>query len=236
MLKAIVLYANKYPKGYMVHLYSLENGRMTCVVNDTKSKKSGFKKSLLQPLSLVEITIEKKSNNTLPYIKESVPSFLYKDLPYNYKKNVIALFLAEVLGHILKLSEGDAPLYDFLEKSFLFLDATENSCANFHLTFLIHLSTFLGFSPNVKYEENAIFDLQEGVFTSKVPTHNYFLSRNDSKMLFKLLRMNYENMSIFQFSGKERVEILNQILTYYKLHLENFPEPKSLQVMQEIFR
>lgn len=235
-MQAIVLYAHKYPKGYMVHLYSRENGCITCVVNDTKSKKSAFKKSLLQPLSLVEITIEKKSNNTLPYIKEGVPTFLYKDLPYNYKKNVIALFLAEVLGYILRPSNDDSPLYDFLEKSFLFLDATENSCANFHLTFLIHLSTFLGFEPNLKYEENAIFDLQEGIFSNNVPTHNYFLSRNDSKILFKMLRMNYENMSIFQFSGKERVEILNHILTYYKLHLEHFPTPKSLQIMQEIFR
>lgn len=235
-MQAIVLYAHKYPKGYMVHLYSRENGRITCVVNDTKSKKSAFKKSLLQPLSLVEIIIEKKSNNTLPYIKEGVPTFLYKDLPYNYKKNVIALFLAEVLGYILRPSNDDSPLYDFLEKSFLFLDATENSCANFHLTFLIHLSTFLGFEPNLKYEENAIFDLQEGIFSNNVPTHNYFLSRNDSKILFKMLRMNYENMSIFQFSGKERVEILNHILTYYKLHLEHFPTPKSLQIMQEIFR
>lgn len=235
-MQAIVLYAHKYPKGYMVHLYSRENGRITCVVNDTKSKKSAFKKSLLQPLSLLEITIEKKSNNTLPYIKEGVPTFLYKDLPYNYKKNVIALFLAEVLGYILRPSNDDSPLYDFLEKSFLFLDATENSCANFHLTFLIHLSTFLGFEPNLKYEENAIFDLQEGIFSNNVPTHNYFLSRNDSKILFKMLRMNYENMSIFQFSGKERVEILNHILIYYKLHLEHFPTPKSLQIMQEIFR
>ncbi len=235
-MQAIVLYTNKYPKGYMVHLYSRENGRITCVVNDTKSKKSTFRKSLLQPLSFVEIIIEKKSNNTLPYIKEGIPSFLYKDLPYNYKKNFISLFLAEVLGHILKPSEEDVRLYDFLEKSFLFLDATENSCANFHLTFLIHLTTFLGFEPNLKYEENAIFDLQEGVFSTEIPTHNYFLSKNDSKILFKMLRMNYENMSIFQFSGKERVEILNHILTYYKLHLEHFPTPKSLQIMQEIFR
>lgn len=235
-MQAIVLYAHKYPKGYMVHLYSRENGRITCVVNDTKSKKSAFKKSLLQPLSFVEITIEKKSNNALPYIKEGVPTFLYKDLPYNYKKNVIALFLAEILGHILRPSDGDFPLYDFLEKSFLFLDATENSCANFHLTFLIHLSTFLGFEPNLKYEENAIFDLQEGIFSNNVPTHNYFLSKKDSKILFKMLRMNYENMSIFQFSSKERIEILNHILVYYKLHLEYFQTPKSLQIMQEIFR
>jgi DNA repair protein RecO (recombination protein O) len=47
--------------------------------------------------------------------------------------------------------------------------------------------------------------------------------------------MNYENMQRFRFSGNQRKDIINRILEYYRLHLTNFPEIKSLDVLHEVF-
>jgi DNA repair protein RecO (recombination protein O) len=47
--------------------------------------------------------------------------------------------------------------------------------------------------------------------------------------------MTYENMALFRFSGNERQAIIYRILEYYRLHLADFPEIKSLEVLHAVF-
>ena len=50
------------------------------------------------------------------------------------------------------------------------------------------------------------------------------------------MRMGYESMHLFHMSRDERNRCTEFILTYYRLHVPNFPELRSLQVLQEIYR
>ena len=49
------------------------------------------------------------------------------------------------------------------------------------------------------------------------------------------MRMNYDTMHLFRMSHDERNRCVELILAYYKLHVPNFPELKSLAVLQELF-
>ncbi|MDE6511973.1 MAG: DNA repair protein RecO, partial [Muribaculaceae bacterium] len=51
----------------------------------------------------------------------------------------------------------------------------------------------------------------------------------------KLVRINYANSHRFRFSGKERSEILNDLLRYYGCHFPGCDHLKSLEILKEIF-
>jgi DNA repair protein RecO (recombination protein O) len=47
--------------------------------------------------------------------------------------------------------------------------------------------------------------------------------------------MDYPTLHIFRFSRQERMRILQVLNEYYRLHVPNFPELKSLEVLQEFY-
>ena len=47
--------------------------------------------------------------------------------------------------------------------------------------------------------------------------------------------MNYDTMHLFSMNRMERNRCLDIISQYYRLHLPDFPELKSLPVLQELF-
>lgn len=49
------------------------------------------------------------------------------------------------------------------------------------------------------------------------------------------MRMNYDTMHLFAMSRVERMRCLTVIEQYYRLHLPDFPELKSLDVLKELF-
>ncbi len=233
--KAIVLYASKYPRGYIVHCYMREYGRLSCVVNDVKSKRSPFRKVLLQPLSLVDVVLSADSNNALPRLRESCTSYVYASIPYDFHKNTISIFLAEFLSKVLREEQQDVALFDFIESSLCFFDMNDKFISNFHIAFLLQLSYFLGIAPNMEYGDWTYFDMLEAHFVSQKPLHNHFLLAEERIAFTQLMRMNYRNMSKFSFSHSERVKILSKIVEYYQIHLGKFGTLRSLEVLQEVF-
>lgn len=232
---AIVLYASKYPRGYVVHLYTREYGRLSCVVNDVKSRRSPFRKVFLQSLSLVEVVLADGSGNALPRLRESRSTFVYTSVPYDFYKNSIAMFLAEFLSKVLREEQPDAELFDFVDSSLRFLDVADTSFANFHIAFLLQLSYFLGVAPNMENAERPFFDMLEARFVPTKPLHDYLLYDADKRAFSLLMRMNYRNMHRFRFTHAQRVAVLRRMVDYYQIHLGRFGSLRSLEVLQELF-
>lgn len=72
-------------------------------------------------------------------------------------------------------------------------------------------------------------------FVSARPFHGMFLYPQEASHISKLVRMNYETMHLFAMNRAERNRCLEIICEYYRLHLPDFPELKSLGVLQELF-
>jgi len=97
------------------------------------------------PLARVQITADYPQTG-MPTIREvthatSHSSTIQAD-PY---KRTIALFISEVLFHVLRHPMSDEPMFTFLEQS---IETLENSEApqNFHLLFLTEFASKLGFA------------------------------------------------------------------------------------------
>lgn len=74
-----------------------------------------------------------------------------------------------------------------------------------------------------------------GRYTLSRPNHLHFLNPQQSEYLNTLKRINYNNMHRFALSQSDRNEIINTMLDYYRIHVYDFPEIKSLEVLRELF-
>ncbi len=234
---AIVLYTLKYnDKSYIVQLYTRETGRIGASLTLSHTKKSRLKSALFQPLSVLEVVTEAKPTGDLHRIKEAKPAYVFTSLPYDAVKSAIALFLTEFLHRTLKAEDADADLFDYLYHSVRWLDMCEDAYANFHLVFLIRFAKFLGLHPNIDdYREGMWFDLAAGLFTDRPLTPDTCLSSEESKRIGLFMRMNYDTMRFFKFSRRERSRMLDILMAYYRLHVPDFGELKSQNVLRTLF-
>ena len=160
----------------------------------------------------------------------------FVSIPFDAYKLSIGLFLAEFLVYATKGEQDGNQLEEFTEKSLLWLDNAVDGFANFHLVFMIRVSLFVGFYPNLDgYSDGAWFDLRDGSFTMTCPSHPDYLNPDDSRRILLLTRMNFDNMRLFSMSRVDRNRCLDVIMTYYRLHVPNFPVLRSLEVLRELF-
>lgn len=237
-MHGIVLHSLKYnDTSLIVDLYTDVNGRMSFIVPLPRSRRSAVKSSLFQPLALVELEADVKARGGLTRIREVKSYSPFNTIPYDPAKSAIALFIAEFLYRALREEDSNNDLFSFLLYSITWLDECGSRFANFHLVFLMRLSRFLGFYPNLEsYTDGDVFDLQAAVFVSEVPTvHSFYINPDETRVLRQLMRLSYDTMSLFAMSRSQRARCLTIVLDYYRLHLPEFSTLKSVDVLRELF-
>lgn len=234
-VKGVVLNTINYNDKYiLVQMFTDTFGRTTYMV--AKSKRAKVPRSLFSLLSLLDMEVEHQASRDIQRIKEIRPLLYYHSISTDMKKTSMAFFLSEFLTRILRDNNDGQLIFDYLSQTINILEMTDKSIANFHLVFMLKLSRFLGFYPNMEnYRQGALFDMVNGEFVYKQPLHRHFLNQSDSLALSRLERITFENMYHFAFSQQERITIINRILEYYRLHLYDFPQLKSLDVLHQLF-
>ena len=235
--RGIVLHSSPYNDLYAITLvYTEEFGRVPYLTMQSKSRKSKIPRSLFHPFAILDLEVEHQNLRDIQRIKEAKMHIPLIALLTDPIKSALCIFLAELISKVIREEQTNRLLFDFLLQSIQILELTPASPANFHIVFMIRLCHLLGFYPNVTdYQEGTFFDMRNGTFTRYKPMHIHFLPPDESIVFYNLLRMSYENMSAFRFSGRERQEIIHRILDYYRLHLSDFPEIKSLEVLHDVF-
>lgn len=227
-------YSDKY---ILVQIFTREFGRVTYMVSKSRSKSSKVQRNLFYPLALLHLEVDHKASRDIQHIKEVQILHHQYDTMSDIGKTSVVFFLSEFLARVLREEANkNEYLYSFLDQSVRLLEMTNHSIANFHLVFMLKLSHFLGFYPNLEdYQPDDIFDMRNGEFVSYQPMHNNYVNKTESADLARLARISFENMHKFIFKRQDRVNIINRILEYYRLHLNDFPKLKSLDVLHELF-
>jgi DNA repair protein RecO (recombination protein O) len=206
------------------------------MVPKTKSKNTKVPRSLFSPLAILDMETEHQVSRDIQRIREARACMYLYGIAGDLGKTSMAFFLSEFLSRVLRDTNDSKLLFEFLDQSVRILEMTDKSIANYHLVFMLKLSHFMGFYPNLEeYRENRLFDMINGEFVSNQPLHRHFLDRQESKALSLLARISYENMYRFAFTRQDRINIINRIIEYYRLHLYDFPTLKSLSVLHELF-
>lgn len=235
--RAIVLHTIKYGDDRLiVDMFTETDGKLTFVVKPSKGKNGKIRKQFFQPFSMLEIDFDLRKRQAMQQLKDVRIETPIVSIPFEPVKLTICMFLSEVLWGALRGEQENEPLFNFIHDSILLLDAIEEGIANFHLVFLIHLPYYLGFMPNMEdTSNNSLFDLRDGCFVSMTPLHKDFLSQEDSLVMLQLMRMTYRTMNLYALSRQQRNRCIEVLMVYYRLHLPEFGEPRSLAVLREIF-
>lgn len=235
--RAIVLHTIKYGDDRLiVDMFTETDGKLTFVVKPSKSKQGKMRKQLFQPFSMLEIDFDLRKRQAMQQLKDVRIETPLVTIPFEPVKLTICMFLSEVLWSALRGEQENASLFAFIHDSILLLDALEKGVANFHLVFLMRLPLYLGFMPYIDdVQDGQLFDLREGCFVSMTPLHKDFLGAEDSQVMRQLLRMTYRTMNLYALSRQQRNRCIEVLIFYYRLHLPEFGEPRSLAVLREIF-
>lgn len=235
--QAFVLHAFKYGESRMiVDMFARQAGRLTFIVPVPKSPSSRLKKQYFQPMTLLEIEGDIRQRAQLHKLRDARLYAPYGSIPFSPEKLAVSLFVAEFLYHALRSEQQNEPLYDFVSNSMQWYDAATTGYANFHLAFLMHMSRFLGFYPNLDdYADGDIFDLRAANFTEVVPLHRDFLQPDEARRIQQLMRMSFPTMHLYRLSHHDRNRITEVMLLYYRLHIPQFPELKSIGVLQDLW-
>lgn len=234
--RGIVLRSIKYSEtSLIVDIYTEQRGLQKYIVSGVRSKKAKTKASLLQVMTLLDLVAYYRENRELHRIREMKPAYVFHAIPFNVLRGAVGLFMAEVARKTIRGSETHAELFAFLFDTFRFLDETSGPVHNLHLHFLAHLSSFLGFVPGDDFsEQTPYFDLREGVFVTDKPRHAYVLEVEESALLYELLQVNRADAGSVEMTAGQRRRLLEHLLLYYRLHIENLPEINAHRILQEV--
>lgn len=233
--KAIVIGVIKYSDtSLIVKLYTASDGLKSYMLKGVlKSKKGKLKPAYFQPLTLLNITASHNSKGRLNTIKDIHVQYPSHSIYKNVIKQSIVLFLSEVLSNSIQEEEPNIQLYEYLENAIYWLD-NHDKVSNFHLLFLLNLSKFLGFYPDVSESQKNGFDLTEGLFTN-ITNANDTISGEKLVQFKRLLGIDFDSVENILFHKSERQLILQIIIRYFELHLGGFKKPKSLNILEAVF-
>lgn len=234
--RAIVFHQLKYSETSIIaKLYTEEYGLQSYLVKGARSKKSKMGASLFQPLSLVEIVAYRKEKSSLHHLKEIKSLHHFSTISQDIVKSSVCIFVNELVYRSIREEEANQALFEYLFNAIQWLDLSQDHFQNFHLVFALQLSRHLGFFPQGSYSKHRpIFNLEEGLYENSPSVSKHQTDSGLSEMMFKLSNTTFENMGEVKLNGKLRTKLAEKIAIYFKYHIANFDELKSLEVLKTI--
>ena len=130
--------------------YSRELGRVSMSVPAGKGKEASRIRALTMPLGLLECETDVKPGKEVLPMRQVRPLAALAAMRSDPLRQMVAMFIAEVLSVVLRESVPDESVFRYIESSVRCLDsAFGRMAANFHICFLINLGRLLGIEPDV---------------------------------------------------------------------------------------
>lgn len=236
--RGIVLHTLKYGDSSMiVYLLTDVGGRRSYMVQGVRSRTGrGSKQALFQPVFPVEFEgLEPSQSQQMHRFKEVRSGFLLQGIPFDVRKSTMALFMAEVIYRLIRESERNEPLFEFVWNSVAALDQMQEGVANFHLWFLAQLSRLVGFFPGNDHEAGWWFDIKEGLYTPLRPLYTLVLEPDEAALLDRMMQTPVTELHTISLNRQQRVAFLNAMLTYFGYHLDGINSVQSVRILREVF-
>lgn len=234
--KGIVIRTTKYAESSLIlEIFTLDKGVRSYIISGVRGPKSKTKSTPLQLMSLVEIVVYQRDDKDLNRIKEIQPTHIYTQIPFDFKRGAVGLFMIEIVKNTVKESSSNTDLFHFIADAFLWLDQCSNY-TNLHLSFMLSLSMHLGFFPDATTAspDAPFFDLREGFFVSENSSTQFILDEEYSALLILFLNVKYTECHEIVISRSQRQILLEKLVLYFQLHLDYFIVPNTHQILKEV--
>lgn len=232
--RGIVLSYLKYRETSIIaRVYTERLGVQNYIVNGVRKAKPPGRIALFQPFTLLElVAYVARGSGGLTRLAEFRCAELFTTLPYEVQKSSVALFLSEVVGRSVREEEQNEPLFAFLHDSILAFDQQTHGAENFALTFLLRLATYLGFGVSTGAELTDQVIMAGHAPVAKGATGPATLRLREFEIYFDELLQGVAPSTIP--NGRVRYELLNVLIRYYQLHVEQLGDIRSLDILSQV--
>jgi len=219
----IMLGAIKYSDNSLIcHIYTLELGSRSYLVNQPSSSKKQSKSAFFQPLTLLDLVVYDKPQANLNRIREMNCLLPYRTIPFSIKKTTINLFLAEILHHLLRKEDENPALFHFLVESMAAFDQLEYGFESFHIQLLLKMTAYLGYAAS-----------SESDFFEPIMYRIGNTSTEDKSIARQLLINSYSDSPVLTLDQRQR--FLDWLLLFYREVTGQAIQVKSLHVLRDVY-
>lgn len=208
-------------------IFTEEKGLQTFIIKGVRSKNSKKKLSYFEPLMLLNINANFNAKQSLQYLGDVTIATNLDDTKNKIYNRFIGFFIAEVGSNVLQEGEKTPGLFNFIWQTTINLYSSTETDPNFTLHYLLNLSRQLGFYPSLSVKKPSFFELESGEFFDRQRALKTCLSKKQSAYLKDLI----ENKEVV-IPQIERLELLKELLYYYKLHHYNLDSVTSHLVIE----
>ncbi|WP_345236601.1 DNA repair protein RecO [Hymenobacter saemangeumensis] len=232
--RGIVLSYLKYRETSIIaRIYTERLGVQSYIVNGVRKAKPPGRIALFQPFTLLDlVAYTTRGTSTLSRLSEYRCSEPFQTLPYDVQKSSVVLFLSEVVGRSVREEEENEALFHFLHDSILGFDRQASGSENFALVFLLELAAYLGFGVSSGAELTDQVLMAGHAATAQGSTGPAVLRLKEFEGYFDELLAGGQQSTIP--NGRVRRELLNVLLRYYQLHVEQLGEIRSLDILSQV--
>ena len=235
-IQGIVLQSIRYgDTSLIVKVFTRSLGLRSYMVKGAFNHNAKSRAALFQNLHLINyVETGKPNKSSLGYMKDVQLSTVYQSIPFEMHKSAILMYVSELLSKTLTEQEQNEPLYDFIERSLLWLDLVHQDYANFPLFFTLELTRHLGFYPKTNHEAGYCFDMMEGSFAHDYPLHPYYLDKEDAQLLSQLLNAGIDETCHIPLNVNQRRALLDGLIVFMRLHAPVMNDFHSHEVLKTV--
>ena len=235
-IQGIVLQTIRYcDTSLIVKVFTRSLGLRSYMVKGALNHNAKSRAALFQNLHLINyVETGKPNKSSLGYMKDVQLSTVYQSIPFEMHKSAILMYVSELLSKTLTEQEQNEPLYDFIERSMLWLDLVHQDYANFPLFFTMELTRHLGFYPKANHETGCCFDMMEGSFAHNYPLHPYYLDKEDAQLLSQLINAGIDEACHIPLNASQRRALLDGLIVFMRLHAPVMNDFHSHEVLKTV--
>lgn len=207
----------------VLHCFCRENGFESFFAKGIYAPKNK-KKAFLFPLNeLLLYTSDKKKNikNVLKMEQKNTELF-----SSDIRKNSILFFISDLLNQVLRNENQNVGIYSEIS---IFLSQLQIDNFQSHLIFIFRLLKQQGLQP--LFSDKIFLNPETGNFED-IEMHHFFDKTISD--IWKNLITTQDPYSI-KLNRTEKQNFLDSILVYFHYHFTDFREPRSLEIIKEIF-
>ena len=207
----------------VLHCFCRENGFESFFAKGIYAPKKK-KKAFLFPLNelLVYTSDQKKNIQNVIKLEQKNSKLFTSDI----RKNAILFFISDLLNQVLRNENQNQNIYSEIS---LFLSQLQMDNFQSHLIFIFRLLKQQGLQP--LFSDKTFLNPESGNFED-AEMHHFFDETISG--IWKNLITSQDPYSI-KLSRTEKQNFLDSVLVYFHYHFTDFREPKSLEIIKEIF-
>ncbi len=196
------------------------------------SKRGAVRPAHLQPLARLELVVSESGERDLQRLLEARLFDTYNGAAGDQARAMILFFAQEVFYRTLKEETPDPALFNDVLLLLEEID-TGDRPGRLPLLLLARLARHLGILPELPHPDEDRFDMQDGRFFSGSPPHAFCMDPRIASAFASLLHSELHG-SEMPLDAAVRRDLLDQVLIYYRMHIEGFGQLRSLDVLHAL--